>query len=584
MGPGSGRKVINLEGSDGELDERTERRLRRRGLANGIYNPNLRRSTPKKSKKCNAQVENLMLDKDYEKYLSLIQRGWDLNEHSSDHGVNGDCENEHNDDGNGHCGGENNDIRSVDGDGNKHSVDDNNDARVVDGSGSKHSVGDTVNLKSVDHGGGGNGRCGVDDGDGDGGNAHFGDGNIHVNSLNHGVDDDDMDPQYKIFWDNLKEDGNSYVLEMVQEDGRVKQIRYHQGDGLPDELDLDAMHSQGKQKTKFKNRETMANLEDAPEKRFSVKKRNVKLEALEPVSDGTNVCSSKRPRLEVPNTPKSLGSSPQKEKTETRRNSRSVIKKRNLEDRPEKKNGLEKKSSMLKKNVKEADADPLSGRTNGRSHKQSGSKYLRFSEGGCNSEAESDSNLTDDSYQEFLSCTKDDGKVMVFTSRICGPLIYDSDEESSSDSDVIVLDRDPHEGYRTPIIDVDSRRSTESHSQFRQGIMQDLKRPYHLEEYTNLLEDWSRQRAATGHDKNLRNGNVKSYALPGEFGKSYQEMYKDLAGKIHAVTGDDRPRKLNLLRGFFYWLKNISQEGSFKPWNDKACLKVVPQTLNRRTS
>lgn len=29
----------------------------------------------------------------------------------------------------------------------------------------------------------------------------------------------------------------------------------------------------------------------------------------------------------------------------------------------------------------------------------------------------------------------------------------------------------------------------------------------------------------------------------------------DLAGKIDAATGDDRPRKLNLLRGFFYWLK-----------------------------
>lgn len=76
------------------------------------------------------------------------------------------------------------------------------------------------------------------------------------------------------------------------------------------------------------------------------------------------------------------------------------------------------------------------------------------------------------------------------------------------------------------MMDVDSRRSTESHSQFRQGIMQDLKRPYHLEEYLSLLEDWSRQRPPTGHDKNLRNGKVKSYALEGEFGRSYQEMYK----------------------------------------------------------
>lgn len=75
-------------------------------------------------------------------------------------------------------------------------------------------------------------------------------------------------------------------------------------------------------------------------------------------------------------------------------------------------------------------------------------------------------------------------------------------------------------------IDVDSGRGTESHSQFRQGIMKDLKRPYDLEEYLNLLEDWSRQIPPTSHDRNLRNGKIKSYSLPGEFGRSYLEMYK----------------------------------------------------------
>ena len=29
----------------------------------------------------------------------------------------------------------------------------------------------------------------------------------------------------------------------------------------------------------------------------------------------------------------------------------------------------------------------------------------------------------------------------------------------------------------------------------------------------------------------------------------------DVARKMDAVAGDDRPKKLNLLRGFFYWLK-----------------------------
>ncbi|KAK9945909.1 hypothetical protein M0R45_011399 [Rubus argutus] len=484
MGPASARKVINLEEVDDEvIDERTARRWRRRCIANG--NPDCGRSTIKKSRKCNAEVENLMLDKDYEKYLCLIEDGGDRNEHSSDHHI---------------------DIRP--------SVDDRN-----------------------------------------------------VDSLNDGLDDDDMDPHYKLFWNNLREDGNSYALEMVQEDGSLKQIRYHQADGLPDELNLEIM-PQLKEKTEIKNRATLETLVDAPKKKSLVVKRNLKLDTPEPVSDGTDVRSSKIPHIEVPSTPESSRSSPLKEKTQTRRTSRMVMKK----DHPK------KNSSKVKKHVKVEDADPRSGRTNGRSNKQPGSKNLWFSEGGSNSEAESDSNVTDDSYQEFLSRTKDDGKIVVFKPKNCEPIIYDADIESSSDSDVIVLDRDPHEGYRTPIkIDVDSRWGTDSHSQFRQGIMKDLKRPYDLEEYLNLLEDWSRQRPPTSHDRNLRNGKIKSYSLPGEFGRSYQEMYKDLAGKIDAATGNDRPKKLNLLRGFFYWLKNVTQEGSFKPWNDKACLRVLPE-------
>lgn len=396
MGPVSwGREVSNLE-DDEKLDERAKRRLRRRLNANGIHKPDVCRSNPKKSRVCNAQVESLMLDDDYDKYLNKIHKyGWDWIEHSSGHDVNGDCQKE------------------------------GNDTRVVE--------------DSIDR----NEHCGADDGDG--GNSRLGDGNVNNRSVSYDDDDDDMDPQYKLFWDNLRENGNSYVLQIVQEDGRVKEIRYHQDKGTPDEVDLDNMHSLGKEKIpQFKNREIVENVEKAPEKRSSVKKRNVKFEAPEPVSDGIHVRSSKRHCLEVPNTPDIFGSSQLKEKTGTRKNSRMVIKQRNLDDCPQ------KKSSMLRKNVKETDTDNLSGRTNGGSNKKSGSEYLQFPEGGCNNEAESDTNLTDENYHEFLSCTKNDGKGLVFTSRIYRPLRYD--EESSSDSDVVVLDRDPHEGYRTQIV------------------------------------------------------------------------------------------------------------------------------------
>ncbi|GMY18860.1 villin-2 isoform X4, partial [Fagus crenata] len=39
----------------------------------------------------------------------------------------------------------------------------------------------------------------------------------------------------------------------------------------------------------------------------------------------------------------------------------------------------------------------------------------------------------------------------------------------------------------------------------------------------------------------------------------------------------DRPKVLNLLRGFFYWLTNLSHHGAFQPWLDSSSLKMVPQ-------
>lgn len=58
--------------------------------------------------------------------------------------------------------------------------------------------------------------------------------------------------------------------------------------------------------------------------------------------------------------------------------------------------------------------------------------------------------------------------------------------------------------------------------------MKYLKRPYDPEEYLKLLEDWTRQRSAAGHAKNLRSGVIKTYALEGEYGKPYLEVFKGL--------------------------------------------------------
>ncbi|KAK6114938.1 hypothetical protein DH2020_007207 [Rehmannia glutinosa] len=58
---------------------------------------------------------------------------------------------------------------------------------------------------------------------------------------------------------------------------------------------------------------------------------------------------------------------------------------------------------------------------------------------------------------------------------------------------------------------------------------------------------------------------------------SYYHYYPDLGRKLKRFRYK-REKCLNILRGFFFWLQNVSQEGSFKPWKDGQCLAVEPRS------
>ncbi|KAM5564374.1 hypothetical protein ABKV19_018789 [Rosa sericea] len=385
----------------------------------------------------------------------------------------------------------------------------------------------------------------------------------------------------------------------------------------PEELNSDTPETlkspQVKEKPVIENRDILKLIEKFQEKRSSVVKKNATLEILNPVSSRTRGHSSKRPHLEAHNTPESFISLPLREKMETKRTLRLMKKEKVKINRPKKSAHLlneeetkgpktlrnerseslqsledlqEKKSSRVKKKVKGEAKYPYSYRKNELPNKRPGSEVLHFANCGGNDFAkcdrngddETESDQTDESYQAFLSLLEINDENMTRAPQNGRPETYDveiKDEnaESSSDSDLIVLERDPVDTCRTPI-KKDSDNDLESHTNFKEGLMKDLKRPYDPEEHLKLLEDWSCQRPATGHAKNFRSGVIKTYALKGEYGKPYLEVYKDLAEMIKA---SDRPGSLNLLRGFFYWLKNVAQEGSFEPWSDVECLTVVRQ-------
>ncbi|XP_043711771.1 uncharacterized protein LOC122660503 [Telopea speciosissima] len=113
-------------------------------------------------------------------------------------------------------------------------------------------------------------------------------------------------------------------------------------------------------------------------------------------------------------------------------------------------------------------------------------------------------------------------------------------------------------------------------SQYRERLMRLLRMPYSDEEYRELkhLACTTRRLEKT---RDLR-GRLVSYQTD-ETSFSYFDYYDDFMQVFYSVR--HRPHcsiRLNLLRGFFYHLQNLSHEGSFKPWLDSDCLKIKPES------
>ncbi|XP_042488870.1 uncharacterized protein LOC122069010 isoform X1 [Macadamia integrifolia] len=111
-----------------------------------------------------------------------------------------------------------------------------------------------------------------------------------------------------------------------------------------------------------------------------------------------------------------------------------------------------------------------------------------------------------------------------------------------------------------------------SFSQYRERLMHLLRMPYSYREYRDLkhLACTNKRLEKT---RDLR-GRLVSYQTD-ETSLSYFDYYDDFKRVFTSVRGPHhRLIRLNLLRGFFYHIQNLSHEGSFKPWLDSECLKI----------
>ncbi|KAG5611966.1 hypothetical protein H5410_023247 [Solanum commersonii] len=42
------------------------------------------------------------------------------------------------------------------------------------------------------------------------------------------------------------------------------------------------------------------------------------------------------------------------------------------------------------------------------------------------------------------------------------------------------------------------------------------------------------------------------------------------------MANHDKDKKLNIMRGFFFWLEHLTRQDAFQPWEDAECLQTMP--------
>ncbi|KAI5671156.1 hypothetical protein M9H77_11520 [Catharanthus roseus] len=110
-------------------------------------------------------------------------------------------------------------------------------------------------------------------------------------------------------------------------------------------------------------------------------------------------------------------------------------------------------------------------------------------------------------------------------------------------------------------------------SNFRVQILEILRKPYDKEEHERLMQEITKWKPQHKH-RDLRSGRVKFYPSD-KMGKSLLDHHLVLKRKIEeAVAANNDLKQLNLLRGFFFWLQNLTDDESFIPWNNKECVDV----------
>lgn len=152
-----------------------------------------------------------------------------------------------------------------------------------------------------------------------------------------------------------------------------------------------------------------------------------------------------------------------------------------------------------------------------------------------------------------------------------GKRVKYEEKPTSSDSDILIWDNLQDCG------EVNNKQlmTAKKDPSLKEKLMRILRQPYNQEEYKKLSEYVEREKPIC-RSIDLRYRSISS-ALDGKRKSMLDDGPTSFRRKLQAAQ-NDRPRALNLLRMFSFWLKHVPNEEVFLPWLNDDCLKVLPST------
>ncbi|XP_042054853.1 uncharacterized protein LOC121799523 [Salvia splendens] len=388
--------------------------------------------------------------------------------------------------------------------------------------------------------------------------------------LNDDVDEHNDDPDYMLMFKKLKKHGNAYRIEYMEEDGSRAIIKYEEASSSDTECDQEQIDGplnqmplaevQGTLDSHLApSREEVENLtsRDTRSKSNKERKENAKL-----LSHSTYVHAPHTPSVK-----RDLGLDKNCGQRQYRRKLRSYDTKlidEHVNRAKEMKNLTRTDPRVKSKSGKEENVvvmEPVS-RTYPRKRKRNK----------CKSEYDEEKIQFEPDYHLWYEKLKPVDDHLMYTARgievlyemksgACDRMKEDEDDDHYDDesSDVEIIDSDTF-----------CKMNNRDRSAFRDKVIAALRKPFNLDEYNRLRRD-IKFRPLKGRHMDLRNGRERQMGTKGD-GKCYLHYHPDLKKKLSQAKGD-RPKRLNLLRGFFIWIK---QPEEFSPWHDKECLAVRP--------